>query len=444
MSVIKGGTLVTGDGKTVIKNAYVRFENDLIVDFGEGECPTTDNDVIDAAGCVVMPGVIDHHIHGVTMGPLFPSGAKPLSREKVSSHHKKLLEQGITTILNVDGFATMREVNEARAMTPLRIQTCTSHTATNFKAALAGDGSGLTEEHLNTTVEQMLKEGAIMVGEIGGGHTLGGGGQDYLYIPKAIKEKTGVELEPMQARRLKVAVLGRHINLDNYDSEAVKAAMKEFGLDGLMSEEEMKQTICDCVLPSMDVALDAFTEAAQAGMRYGVPSLYHNSAPSAERIIELSEKYPNIIAAHSAHPSFELQEALEVARIIKENGGLIDLATIDCYGAKKICDSTESFTAFYKEDLVDMISTDYAGGNWDSPLCTLEQVVREGSTTLEKAVATATGNVAKMIPGIAPNAGVIACGKLADIILVDENDLANVKRVIIGGKTIVHDGKLID
>jgi hypothetical protein len=175
-----------------------------------------------------------------------------------------------------------------------------------------------------------------------------------------------------------------------------------------------------------------------------VPSLYHNSAPSAERIIELSEKYPNIIAAHSAHPSFELQEALEVARIIKENGGLIDLATIDCYGAKKICDSTESFTAFYKEDLVDMISTDYAGGNWDSPLCTLEQVVREGSTTLEKAVATATGNVAKMIPGIAPNAGVIACGKLADIILVDENDLANVKRVIIGGKTIVHDGKLID
>jgi imidazolonepropionase-like amidohydrolase len=49
-----------------------------------------------------------------------------------------------------------------------------------------------------------------------------------------------------------------------------------------------------------------------------------------------------------------------------------------------------------------------------------------------------------MIPGIAPNAGVIACGKLADIILVDENDLANVKRVIIGGKTIVHDGKLID
>ena len=196
MSVIKGGTLVTGDGKTVIKNAYVRFENDLIVDFGEGECPTTDNDVIDAAGCVVMPGVIDHHIHGVTMGPLFPSGAKPLSREKVSSHHKKLLEQGITTILNVDGFATMREVNEARAMTPLRIQTCTSHTATNFKAALAVDGSGLTEEHLNTTVEQMLKEGAIMVGEIGGGHTLGGGGQDYLYIPKAIKEKTGVELEP--------------------------------------------------------------------------------------------------------------------------------------------------------------------------------------------------------------------------------------------------------
>ena len=170
-------------------------------------------------------------------------------------------------------------------MTPLRIQTCTSHTATNFKAALAVDGSGLTEEHLNTTVEQMLKEGAIMVGEIGGGHTLGGGGQDYLYIPKAIKEKTGVELEPMQARRLKVAVLGRHINLDNYDSEAVKAAMKEFGLDGLMSEE-------DCVLPSMDVALDAFTEAAQAGMRYGVPSLYESIA---NRELTLNTKgcFPN-------------------------------------------------------------------------------------------------------------------------------------------------------
>lgn len=443
MVVIKNGLLVTGDGKTVISNGEVLFDGDTIVDLGETVAAKENDEVIDASGCIVMPGLVNHHVHGVTLGPLFPSAAKPLPKEKVVYHQEKHLLQGTTTVLNVDGFATMEEVNEANTFSALHIQTCTSHTPLNFKAALAVDGAGFKEAHLQTTVQEMLDKGAVMVGEIGGGHTLGGGGQDYLYIPLAIEKKTGKKLEPVQARKLKVAVLGSHISLSNYDPDKVAQAIQEVGLQGLITVEEVKQTICDCVLPSIQIGLDAFTEAAQEGTRYGKPSLYHNSAPSVERMIEISEKYPYIIAAHSNHPSFEVEEAIEAARACRNAGALIDIATIDCFGAKKLNDSVESFLRFYEEDLVDMISTDYAAGLWDSPLCALDLVVKAGKCSLAKAVATATGNVVRYIPGLAPNAGVLAVGKDADIILVNKDNMADVKRVIVSGKTVVENGKII-
>ena len=288
----------------------------------------------------------------------------------------------------------------------------------------------------------MLELGASSVGEIGGGHTLGGGGQDYLYIPHAIRERTGVELQPAQARKLKVAVLSRYIDLDAYDAAAVEAAMREVGINDRMSVEELKTLICDCVLPSIQIGLDAFTEAAQVGVRYNQPSIYHNSAPSMKRMLDITQKYPRIIAGHSNHPSFEISESLELAKQLRAEGGIIDIATIDCFFAKKLCDTTESFTAFYGAGLVDIISTDYAAGLWDSVLCALDLVVKQGKASLEYAVATATGNVVAAIPNLAPNLGILACGKTADIILVDQNDMSKVRRVIIGGKTVVKDGKL--
>ena len=38
------------------------------------------------------------------------------------------------------------------------------------------------------TAQQMVGAGAVVIGEVGAGMTLGGGGQDYMYIPAAVEQ----------------------------------------------------------------------------------------------------------------------------------------------------------------------------------------------------------------------------------------------------------------
>jgi len=66
--------------------------------------------------------------------------------------------------------------------------------------------------------------------------------------------------------------------------------------------------------------------------------------------------------------------------------------------------------------------------------------VKDGVCPLPQAVAMATGNVARLFPGLAPERGILAKGKVADIILVDQEDMGRVKEVFISGKTVIKDG----
>lgn len=54
----------------------------------------------------------------------------------------------------------------------------------------------------------------------------------------------------------------------------------------------------------------------------------------------------------------------------------------------------------------------------------------------------ATSNVARLFPGLAADRGVLAPGKVADIILVDANSLGQVNTVIISGRTVAKGGKV--
>jgi alpha-D-ribose 1-methylphosphonate 5-triphosphate diphosphatase PhnM len=95
-----------------------------------------------------------------------------------------------------------------------------------------------------------------------------------------------------------------------------------------------------------------------------------------------------------------------------------------------------------KEGLVDIISTDYAGGLWDSELLLLDAAVREGAVDLPTAIAMATGNVTKVFPKLAPNRGLIEPGRVADVVVVNRDNIGKVKTVIIAGTVTVEDGKI--
>ena len=447
MIVLKNGTVVTGDGSTLLPRASVLVDGYRIVDVVENlddSVLSQASQVIDCTGKCVMPGMINHHVHGVVFGPVFASGMAPYTNQRVLQLLDRNLLQGQTTICNVDGFATMDEVRSTQAAHPVRIKTATSHTPLCVAAADLCDGGGLLAEHRSMTVEKMLKLGAVAIGEIGGGHVLGGGGQDYLYIPKAVKAKTGRVIDTFQARALKLAVLGHFILPDACDMEKVAAALKNAGLDDVMTPEEGRQLVMDTTWASVLVTLDSYKECTELAVKFDVPLIIHNAPTSMKTIQEAAKMGANrFIAAHSNY-LYTKDEAIENTLKLKQNKGvIIDAAVHDPFGAKKLVATPENLFAFFEQDLLDIFSTDFAAGEWDSMLQAIDEVVSRGLTTLPKAVAKGTTNVAEAVPGIAPNLGLLARGYDADIVVTEYPHVANVDKVLIAGQVYVDGGRRV-
>ena len=420
----------------------------LIVDLVEGRPDPSllDNAdrVIDADQKLIMPGLINGHAHGITLGPLFPSCARPLPREQVIENLNEHMLEGTTTLLNVDGFATIEEVEAINSVHPVNLKTATSHTPWNLKAAEAVDGSGLQEIHRKPTVEEMLGMGAVAIGEIGAGHTLGGGGQDYLYIPLAVKRETGREITERQARALKRAVLGRYVDPSAYDPSKVSQVLEEIGLADCLTPERAKDIIMATVLPPVNAALEGLREAGELAEKFGVPVIVHNSAPSKRVIRDMAERGlgGNLIAGHCNHTTFELEEAVSYARELKERDAVIDISTFGSFRANDR-DEMEMQFALLGEGIVDTVSTDYGGGAHDPMLFVLEQAIERGLIDLPKAISLVSSNVARAIPLLAPNRGLVARGKEADLIVVDKERISQVDTVIIGGQVAVERGQLV-
>jgi len=92
---------------------------------------------------------------------------------------------------------------------------------------------------------------------------------------------------------------------------------------------------------------------------------------------------------------------------------------------------------------VDMMSTDYMGGHWDPILRVLEYAVLQNVIDLPQAIALATRNVTRAIPNVAPNRGQIAEGKIADLVILSPDSISKVRTVLIGGKVVVDEGKIV-
>ncbi|HEY8449665.1 MAG TPA: amidohydrolase, partial [Bacillota bacterium] len=436
--------LITGDGCTDLPRAAVVIEGQRIAGIVEGDAPAEfDGRVLDLRGFTLLPGLINHHAHGITTGPLFASAAPPLALETARRHLDQHLAAGVTTLLNLDGFALPDEVAAVADGHPCRVRTATVHLPGHLTAAEAVDGRGLSPRHRRFSLEEAIAAGAVAVGEVGSGHTLGGGGQEYMYIPEAIERATGCRIEPLQARLLKEAVLGRTLTAAGADRPAVKRALQRLGLEDRLDVDQAIELVRQTVLPAYRRALAAFPEAAEAALRWGLPLIVHNSAPSRQVVAELSED-PRIgipaglrlIAGHSNHDTFTVEEAINFARWLRERGALIDVSTFDAFGRRHTTDSPAHLLAMVREGVVDTLSTDYGGGAPDPMLVAIRELVAAGCCSLPQAVALATSNVARALPELAPERRLIRRGAVADLIWVDAGDVACVRGVIIGGTVI--------
>lgn len=439
-TVIHEARLINGDGLSDAENMTIVVDGERIVAVYEGEPSGSDldgaADVLAVGGSIVFPGLINTHAHRVTLGPSSAYGAPAKPAEEVVANVARHLSQGTTTILSVDGFATADEVAATQAMVDARIGTTTIAYPTSFVAADLSDGKGLRDLHRAYTAEQAVAAGAVAVGECGAGGTLGGGSQDWLFIPTVVEKLTGRVIEPRQARGLKYAVLGRDISRDNYDEAALVAAIEAAGLTEVLSVPEVKKLVEDSVLPQFETALQTLLDGAEVASRLGVPVILHNAKASKHVVDEASRRHA-VVAGHSNHSSFESDgEAVDFARVVKSRGSFVDVCTLDCFVGHRTNDSPDRIYALFEAGVVDTISTDYAGGKHDAISLAIELSVEAGVITLAQGVRMASLNPARIFPGLAPKRGLIAPDWVADLVISKPGHLGSVTDVMVGGRFV--------
>jgi imidazolonepropionase-like amidohydrolase len=445
-TVLHGCDLVDGRGTEPRRGVDIVVRGDTvreIVPSRPVDTYGTVDEIVAATGMLVIPGLVNNHTHGTAYGPLFPSGHQALPHEQVLANLDRHLLEGTTTVLCVDGFCTAEALASTDEAHPVNVRLASCNTPACLAAASIADGGGLTEANRVFTARHAVDAGAVALGEIGAGHTLGGGGASYLYIPAEIERRTGVTITPRQANALKIAVLGRHISASAFDQDAVEEALAGAGLTGRLSVEDIQEIVSGIILPAFDVALHGIAEAAEQARESGVPVLVHNAAASMTQVAAVARTGVTLIAGHSNHSSFEMREAIEHAERLKESGAIVDVSTLDTFGARQLTTGPQLLYAMFAAGLVDTISTDYAGGHHDPILLAIDRATRAGVVTLPAAIAMATATVADAIPGLAPRRGRVVPGAVADLVVTDPAALDHVRSVLIGGEIVVRAGRRV-
>jgi len=430
---ILNGTLIDGDGNTIIPHSQICINHGLIEYAGTQTGTLKGYHTIDASGKLVIPGIVNTHTHGVVYGaPLFSSGSSSLTEEQVYNNIRRHLSEGTTTVVSVDGFANLEDVVRTARQSPLNVFTTVTYSPKSYSSAQLIDGKGINRKNA-IDLETIDTPYVVGIGECGSGATLGGGVQDYKFIPEAIRQKFGVQLSEIQSRQLKESVLGRNICPENYNPQECTMLIKEFGLP--TTAEEIRRVIQSSVLPPFYDSVDSLRELTTQAQKYHIPVMIHNSAASMCVIEELVQDFAKnknvLVAGHSNHPSFTLKEALGLARRLKEQGSIIDISTFDTL---QTGNETEInyFVEFLRSGMVDTITTDYGGGNHSSILSMLDLMVKERVIDLPSAIRLVTYNPSNIFSKL-HGRGLIKAGNSADIVITEMDNLSEVNMVFVNG-----------
>ena len=426
---IVNGTVVTGDGEAVLEKTSVMIQDGFIADLPPVPYIPYNayaDRVINADGGLIIPGVINIHAHGVSFGPFFPYAWRRLSTRTVLANLDTHLLQGTTTILNGDGLAVPFEVEAVNKLHPVNVKTCTLHTPKNIRAAEVAAGDGLEPRHRAFTAEEAVSLGAVALGEVGSPATSYGTAEKSAKLGRAISAQHALALDN--------AVFAG-------DETGIRQALADAGIE--MTVAEAVKLVDETSVMPVEAACDAIAESVSQVRNLGVPTLVHAEPTTKEPLLLAAKELGSrLIAVHVNH-TFSVDESLRVARALKDAGSVVEVISADIFGAKQIETTPDVTFALLKEGLVDVVTTDFSGGYHDPILLLLQKAVDAGVTTLPRAVQLATSAPARIIPRVAPFRGLVEPGKIADLCIVDRYDLSKVRTVIIGGRVVVQDGRLV-
>ena len=428
---IVNADVVTGDGESYLKDTSVITQDGLITDLPKiRHVPYRiySHRVIDAKGGLIMPGLINIHAHAVCFGPLCPGMPRDgVPEERVLANLNNHLLQGTTTILSLDGFALPFENEAINKVHPVNVKMATLHTPKNIASGDMGSGEKLGESHRRFTAEESVSSGAVAIGEVGSRATTGATYEKNVRLERPISVIDALALD------------------DAYeagDDDALAKAKKDAGLEQ-MTMDEAKKLVKETSVDTLAAAKEAILETIEYAPKLGVPALCHAEPTSYEPLRQAAKELgPQMVALHVNHHA-TVDEAVGLAKEVKSYGTFVEVISADHFGAAQLEPGPESAFALLAEGLVDVLSTDYSGGYHDPVLLLIKKAVENEVITLPQAVRLATSSPASIIPGLAPNKGLIEPGKVADIIVVDKDDIADVRHIIIGGRIVVEDGRIV-
>lgn len=424
---IINATIVDGSGGAPRADGSVLIEDYLITAVLDRPVSAYDTSdvVIDARGGFLLPGLVNHHAHGLTRGPLMIVGQPPLTDARVRHHLDRQLRDGVTTALNVDGFATTEDGIAASKSHPVTVKVSTLHTPVHLHWALEGPFpfGGIAERH-RTTAAEMVARGAVAVGETGPG--MDAHWWDYTLLPHALEEATGVRLERSQAAALREA----HQRGDR--AELVRLLGVHLGRDETILG--VLDSAIDRVRAWADLARDACREAVDTAVDLDVPLIFHHTPTTFELIRAAAGRHAGkVVASHSNLQADSVADALDRARALRSAGALVDVMTGDSFGPAAFYPTPEVMFALFANGLVDLVSTDYSGGFWDPMLRVVKEAAGAGVLPLGEGVRTVTSRPAEAIPGLAPQRGHVRAGDVADLVVTEPGDIATVRVVLTSG-----------
>ncbi len=435
-TIIVNGHIVPGDDERILRDHSIVVEDGIIQDVIDQAILPYDpaDDIIDAKGALIIPGIINHHSHGGVTGPFNCFGEKSLPLKRTLYNLNRHMVQGTTTLINACGWPTIGEVEIINKYHPMNIRGTTAHSQSHLKHAQFVDGRGIKTWHETMTVDTMLERGAVAIGEAGPPCAA--------YGTPQIGRELGVTVSVPYIEKIKRAVLGPGVNPAEFDEQATKAAVKEAGLEHLLDDVKAKDLIHRHVLIPYEMTKDCIDELSSYALKYSVPMLFHNTRDTMEMALDLAPRLGKLLIALHTNYTFTAGEAVACARELKKHGVWVDIFTGDAFGVRMFHQSPEVAFALFREGLVDLVSTDYIAGYWDPILLFMEKAIEADLITLPGAIRKISHDVVAAIPKIGSERGVIAEGKVADLAIVNPKRLSEVDTVMIGGYPAVRNGQI--
>lgn len=376
-TLIKNGTIINADGRM---SANVVIEGETIVDITTEEVQA--DVVIDATGMLVMPGLIDMHVHFRDPGQEYKDDVISGSETAVAGGVTTCLPMANTTPINDNASVTRAMIAKAKARGLIDLLPIGAVTQ-GFK------GDRIVE------MGDMIEAGAVAFSDDG--------------LPVSSSTVMRAALEYSRGFNSFVISHSEDCSLCRHGVMNEGPTSTILGLKGMPSEKEEIAVARDMLL---------------AKLTKGHIHIAHVSSAWSLKLIELARKEGVSITCEVAphHFTFSDEHLLTYDTYFKMSPPL-----------RSKCD-VEAMKEGLRSGLVDVIATDHAPHHTDEKFVEFDKapfgilglqtlvpltlaLVKEGVITLERMVELTSANPAKILH--LKNKGKIAKGMLADIAIID-------------------------